>query len=1057
MLIRCVCIAVYFFISPLAFAETLKLKDQPSYLVGTYLSILEDEDGVYTFAEVAAGEYETRFESSERAKPGRGLTRSVYWVQWRYHNDTQLSQWYLEQYYPLIDQMDIYLKADSASAWEHYEGGDQHVFSQRAIKHRNLVFPLDIAPASSGEIIIRYETQGSMKFALRLWQAEAFQAHSHDGQIGWGLYYGIMGVMALYNLFIFFSVRDVSYLFYVGFILASGLFISALNGFAFEYLWPNATMWTNITVPFFGYLLCFFAAQFTQTFLLTEQHTPRLDRILGVTKWGSASLVLASFWIDYGLVVYLLGLLTMWMVSLLMLAGVMCQRAGYRAARFFLLAWIGFLCATLILSLDLFGVIPTNTFVTYGWQIGSTLEVVLLSLALADRINLLNEQLSRHGAELEDQNEALNRLDHSKDEFLTNTSHELKTPINGMIGIAESLRDGVSGPVTEKLKADLSIIISSGHRLANLINDILDFSKLKHQKIVLNQQPINIKSVVVTVVELCRPMLKEKQVQIVDHIPPNAPNVYADENRVEQIVQNLVNNAIKFTDYGQVVISYTSTTDWLYLSVLDTGIGIEEQHLSRIFKSFEQIDGSTERIYGGTGIGLSISKQLVELHGGTIEVSSDPGKGSCFTFSLPISLAQDVEAVRVEASIRATEDLGKAVVTPEALVAPAHSSTILVVDDEPTNRYVLDLQLKAHGYAVMEAESGEAALAVIQRGEPIDLIFLDVMMPKMSGYEVCRILRQEHSADMLPVIMLTAKNQVIDLVQGFQCGANDYLVKPFSKDEMLVRLRLHLQVKHLHQQKIEMEQDKAQMTNTMVAGIAHEINNPVGICLTASTQFANNTQQITHKLKQNTMKRSDLSKYMSGAETVTRVLHDNLQRTSDLIESFKMVSVDHSKKDYRSYDLIEYLRHVLLILHPQTNKHKVIFKNLCTEIQAQGYPDVFYQIFTNLILNACIHGLEGKQDGVIQITCDTQAEDVILLIQDNGQGMGEEQQQRLFEAFYTTRRGEGGTGLGMYIVFGLVKDVLRGQIECQSQLGRGTQFTLRFPIVVPKHEAEQAL
>jgi two-component system sensor histidine kinase ChiS len=256
---------------------------------------------------------------------------------------------------------------------------------------------------------------------------------------------------------------------------------------------------------------------------------------------------------------------------------------------------------------------------------------------LANSFNSMAKQLKGSFKTLENKNAELQRLDKLKNEFLANTSHELRTPINGIIGIANSLIDGTTGSLPEPSRNNLTMIVLSGRRLANLVNNILDFSKLRHRNLDLQRKPVDIREVVEVVFTLSKPLIGKKNLKFVNAISKDFPLAQADENRLQQILHNLVSNAVKFTDSGRVDISAEVREACLAISVFDTGIGIPKEKSHRIFESFEQADGSTARVYGGTGLGLTVTKKLVELHGGEIDVASEVGVGSRFTFTLPIA------------------------------------------------------------------------------------------------------------------------------------------------------------------------------------------------------------------------------------------------------------------------------------------------------------------------------------------------------------------------------------------------------------------------------------
>lgn len=411
---------------------------------------------------------------------------------------------------------------------------------------------------------------------------------------------------------------------------------------------------------------------------------------------------------------------------------------------------------------------------------------------------------------LEIMNRDLRELDKIKDEFLANTSHELRTPLNGIIGIAESLLKGAAGRLSDPVKTNLTMIVISGKRLATLVNNLLDFAKLKNHHLALQLQPVGIREIAEVVLALSQPLIDKKTVQLINAIDPQLPLVMADENRLQQILHNLVGNAIKFTATGLIEITAQEVNRQLEISVIDTGIGITQENLRRIFNPFEQADGSISREYGGTGLGLAVTKQLVELHGGDIWVSSSPGKGSRFSFTLPIAIATEtrnhatntsVAQVSAETNLQIPflrTDLGRKTPSQLTKLTDKEFFNILIVDDDPVNLQVLYnfLSLEEE-FITTRASSGIEALSFMENGLKPDAILLDVMMPKMTGYEVTRQLRKLWRVDELPILLVTAKNQMMDLVIGLECGANDYLTKPIVREELLARLKVHLQVRRL--------------------------------------------------------------------------------------------------------------------------------------------------------------------------------------------------------------------------------------------------------------------
>jgi signal transduction histidine kinase/serine phosphatase RsbU (regulator of sigma subunit) len=435
---------------------------------------------------------------------------------------------------------------------------------------------------------------------------------------------------------------------------------------------------------------------------------------------------------------------------------------------------------------------------------------------LIKALNVTAEQLQGFFATLEAQNMELQHLSKLKDEFLANTSHELRTPLNGIIGIAESLIDGATGMLPENTRHNLALVVASGRRLSSLVNDILDFSKLKHNNIELSSRPVGMREIADVVFMLNQPLILHKPLQLRNTIAADTPLIFADENRVQQILHNLVGNALKFTHEGLIEITAQVEAFWLQVTLSDTGIGIPAEKMAQIFESFEQADGSTARRYGGTGLGLAITKQLVELHGGHIRVRSTVGVGSQFIFTLPLFTGQEYETIpsmpiNSQFFVKQNDTLD-ALVSPTTILAPEMPQPedekdqwiILIVDDEPINRQVLVNHLSLHNYNIFQATSGQEALDMLQSGLMPDLILLDVMMPNMTGYEVTQTIRKTWKASELPIVLLTAKNQISDLVIGLEMGANDYLTKPASKDELIARIKTHINLKHLKMENLRM-------------------------------------------------------------------------------------------------------------------------------------------------------------------------------------------------------------------------------------------------------------
>ncbi|WP_374509718.1 diguanylate cyclase domain-containing protein [Niveibacterium sp.] len=411
----------------------------------------------------------------------------------------------------------------------------------------------------------------------------------------------------------------------------------------------------------------------------------------------------------------------------------------------------------------------------------------------------MGQRISRQLDELRNTNEQLQQADKLKDDFLASTSHELRTPLHGIIGIASSLLDGAAGDLSPKVFRNVRLIEQSGKRLETLVNDILDFSKIKNRALTLELRPVELSSLVDIVLSLHEASALRVGLKLVNEVAADLPPAWADEYRLQQVLHNLVGNAIKFTPEGTVTVRASAVAGTLRLSVADTGIGIPPEKRDLIFDPFVQVEGSLTRRHAGTGLGLSISRQLVELHGGTLVVDCPAAGGTVLTLTLRAAEGEvpvDVATLRhrLPGFTLQDEALGDDTEEPSlsADSLPRHDASVLIVDDEPINLEILSNYFYNEPYTLHRASSGAEALELLEAHGPVDLLLLDVMMPKMSGFEVCRRVRENPRFAATSILFLTAREQAQDIHQGFALGANDYLIKPISRVELLTRCRYHI-------------------------------------------------------------------------------------------------------------------------------------------------------------------------------------------------------------------------------------------------------------------------
>jgi signal transduction histidine kinase/CheY-like chemotaxis protein len=401
------------------------------------------------------------------------------------------------------------------------------------------------------------------------------------------------------------------------------------------------------------------------------------------------------------------------------------------------------------------------------------------NITLQKNVETRTHELERLNAELHRMIDAANRAqeaaeqaNRSKSIFLANMSHELRTPLNAIIGYSEMLQEETADIGEEGLTADLQKIHSAGKHLLGLINDILDLSKIEAGKMGLYLEDFDISSMVEDVCTTIRPLIEKNANKLEIRQQANLGEMRSDLTKVRQMLFNLLSNASKFTEDGTITLSLERESrddgDRLVFTVSDNGIGMTEEQMGRLFQAFAQADVSTTRKYGGTGLGLTITRRFCEMMGGSIDVRSEHGKGSIFTICLPALLADqkpDVPAVRESISV---PDRGE------------DRCAVLVIDDDPMVCEMIQRFLGDDGFCVVTANTGDEGLALARNLKPC-AITLDVIMPSMDGWAVLSALKNDPDLADIPVIMMTI---VDDKNMGYALGAADYLVKPLSRERL---------------------------------------------------------------------------------------------------------------------------------------------------------------------------------------------------------------------------------------------------------------------------------
>lgn len=610
---------------------------------------------------------------------------------------------------------------------------------------------------------------------------------------------------------------------------------------------------------------------------------------------------------------------------------------------------------------------------------------------------VLSRRSSAAFKEVHSLSQKLLSLDKIKDEFLANTSHELRTPLSGILGITEAMLHGSDGSLNHRQKQNLSIVAGSSRRLANLVNDILDYSKMKNSDIRLNLRSLQIESLINSVVNVFRQLSTMKEYDIVTDIPEKLPPILADENRIVQILYNLIGNADKFTVNGHIIISAREVGDFIEVCVSDTGEGIPMDKWEDIFKSFEQVDTSLTRRHGGSGLGLAITKQLVELQGGRIWVESQLGEGSQFYFTMPVSniTAQKNESELILPELAATE---QEEIETESEVSG--NARILLVDDDIVNLQSAKAILKLGGYNVTAVNSGKLALKKLEKTSKYSLVILDVMMPEMSGYEVCKKIRESKSLFELPVLILTAKTAAKDIVMGFEVGANDYLPKPYEPEEVLAR------VKTLVNLKLSVDNAMAAEIAFMQAQIKpHFLFNT----LNAISSFCDTDPARAQQLI------DDFSNYLRQSFDFKHLeMYVPLERELSLVKSY----VEIEKARFGDKFSLELAINV-------TMDRKIPFLSI-----------------QPLVENAIKHGLRKKSGkGIVTVSVMPVPEGLMVCVEDDGQGIMADK----LEGLLCT---DTGRGIGLWNIDQRLKKLFGKGLTINSIYGKGTKISYTVPLEV---------
>jgi signal transduction histidine kinase len=753
--------------------------------------------------------------------------------------------------------------------------------------------------------------------------------------------------------------------------------------------------------------------------------------------------------------------------------------------------------------------------------------VGLMSCAYLDRMRFGDFRQRR---ELEWASEELKELDREKSRFTANMHHELRTPLTLMLAPIDAFLAGDFGEIKGEQTRYLETMQSNGQRLLKLINSLLDLAKIEGKQLRIHRRRMVVQELVHEIVSGARPLSEQKGILIETSGLNGLPEIFADTDAIEKIFVNLVGNALKFSEgRGEIQITGEELSDGnVKIVVSDDGIGLETDQAERIFDRFAQVDSSATRRHEGTGIGLSLAKELAELHGGRIWAeSAGLGKGTQIHLVLPkgepdgdegedvictsqgesVNLKGSRAAVKMEFGVPpgATRDLRFVELERNIERMRFHSrddedlapttkrgkdgGEVLVVEDNGDMRQLLrDILIRE--FSVRTARDGREGLAMAREKNP-DLILTDVMMPEMSGTQLCRAVKNDPSMRSIPVVLLTSKAERDMKIQALELGADDYVTKPFHPRELLARVRslvrLHGLQGELSTKNALLESANEELESTLLelkdassrlvqaerlaavgelaAGVAHEVNNPVNFATNAlrtlhcyvddiqtvasavaSVEWCNSRDLELQGAKISAlMERVDFEEISRSLYELVGIVTEGLDRTHRLVGDLRDFAAPNRDKD-SNVDIRRGIESTIhLIQHSTRGSGIEVITEMDKELPIiRGEPGALNQVFLNLLKNAA--EALAENGGHIFVGVHSDESEIRVKIRDDGLGIAGENLEKLFEPFFTTKRAGSGTGLGLSISRRIVMEH-GGSIDVETALGEGSSFLVRLPVV----------
>jgi signal transduction histidine kinase len=661
-------------------------------------------------------------------------------------------------------------------------------------------------------------------------------------------------------------------------------------------------------------------------------------------------------------------------------------------------------------------------------------------LATADQVAKVLADASAFEAEKK-RAEALEEIDRAKTAFFSNVSHEFRTPLTLLLGLVE---EALGRPGAALEGEGLQAAHRSALRLLKLVNSLLDFARIEAGRLQMSFAPVDVSALTVDLASSFRSLVERAGLAFTLDCPPLPEQVYLDPQQWEKIVLNLLSNAFKFTLRGEISVGLRAEEGQVRLSVRDTGSGIPVGELSRIFERFHRVEGTKGRSFEGTGIGLSLVQELVKLHGGTLQVSSVEGQGSCFEVSLPTSrahlpVARTLDQAEAPAAggampylLDASQWIGSGQevwesVPPPQEVSPerklrAGRARVLVVDDNADMRDYL-ARLLVPRWQVETAEDGLAALTKA-REEPPDLVLSDVMMPGLDGFGLLRALREHPPTSQVPIILLSARAGEEAVLEGLETGADDYLVKPFAARELLARVQAHLELSRLRREWAKELERVNEELETFSYSVSHDLRGPLraigGFSKALQDGYADRLdEQGRH--------------YLERVQSATR-------RMSQLIEALLgLARLTRSPLNRERVDITSLAREILVELGAR-DPERAAGCQVEEGLEADADPRLIAALLENLLGNAWKYSSK-EASARIEVGREPRDGEAVFFVRDNGVGFDMAHAKGLFTPFqrlHSDAQFE-GTGIGLVTVQRIVARH-GGRVWAEASPGRGATF-----------------